>query len=145
MSVDPIYGVTKNPKKTILHVKGENFICPDNDCSRIVVRFTNKNGDRIVVKGRFANGEVETIYPEYPSPETLDVDISFNGIDWSNDKVKFSYIDPFVLGVRPRLISPKGTTKLMIDGYGMAHTGDDAKSRVAYKNYPDNKVLEVGG
>jgi len=67
------------------------------------------------------------IYPEYPSPETLDVDISFNGLDWSNDKVKFSYIDPFVLGVKPRLISPKGTTKLMVEGYGMAHTGDDSK------------------
>ena len=24
-SVDPTYGVTKNPKGTILHVKGENF------------------------------------------------------------------------------------------------------------------------
>lgn len=63
---------------------------------------------------------VHAEYPQYPSPETLTIDISMNGIDWSGDKVKFSYIDPFVLGVKPRLISPRGTTTLTIEGYGMA-------------------------
>jgi hypothetical protein len=111
----------------LIHVRGDNFACPGNDCSHIKVRFTNKNGDRIIIAGHFSGGEVTAVYPEYPAPETLDVDISFNGIDWSNDKVKFAYVDPFVLQVRPRLISPKGTTKLFIEGYGMAHTGDDSK------------------
>ena len=48
-SVNPTYGVTKNPKGTILEIKGDNFACPANDCSHIKVRFTNKFGDRIVV------------------------------------------------------------------------------------------------
>lgn len=68
-----------------------------------------------------------------------------NGIDWSGDKVQFAYIDPFVLGVKPRLISPKGTTKLMVEGYGMAHTGDDSKQKIAFKHYPDNKLLKSEG
>lgn len=68
-----------------------------------------------------------------------------NGIDWSGDKVQFAYIDPFVLGVKPRLISPRGTTTLLVEGYGMAHTGDDSKQQIAFKHYPDNKELTTGG
>jgi len=142
--VDPTYGVTKNPKGSYIYLDGENFACPAGDCSHIKVRFTNKNGDRIVIQGHFSSGQVYATYPEYPSPETLDVDISFNGLDWSNDHVKFSFVDPFVLGVKPRLISPKGTTKLMIEGYGMAHTTEE-NQQIAYRHYPDNKMLTSGG
>ena len=142
-SVEPTFGVTKNPNKTPLIVRGTNFNCP-GDCNHIKVRFTNKNGDRIITKGHMEGNEVHCIYPEYPSPETLDVDISFNGLEWSNDKVKFSYIDPFVLGVKPRLISPKGTTKLHIVGYGMGNT-TEAMQQIGYKHYPDNKMMTVGG
>jgi len=109
------------------------------------VRFTNKDGDKIIVKGQFSGGEVHTTYPEYPSPETLTVDISFNGLDWSGDQIKFAYVDPFVLGVKPRLISPKGDTKLLIEGYGMANTGDDSKQKIAFKHYPDNHLLNAEG
>jgi hypothetical protein len=85
------------------------------------------------------------VYPEYPSPETLYIDVSMNGIDWSGDKVQFAYIDPFVLGVKPRLISPRGTTTLLVEGYGMANTGDDSKQQIAFKHYPDNHQLTTGG
>lgn len=114
-------------------------MCPAGDCTHIKVRFTNKNLDRIIVNGHFSHeGEVWCTYPEYVAPETLDVDISFNGLDWSNDHVKFSYVDPFVLGVKPRLISPKGTTKIDIEGFGMANISDDSKTQIAFKHYPDN-------
>lgn len=84
------------------------------------------------------------VYPAYPAPETLDVDISFNGLDWSNDHVKFSYIDPFVLGVRPRLVSPRGTTKLWIYGYGMGNSTAD-EQMIGFKNYPAGKMCKSGG
>lgn len=48
--------------------------------------------------------------------------------------MNFSYIDPFVLGVKPRLISPRGTTTLLVEGFGFAHTGDDEKQQIAYAN-----------
>jgi len=79
-----------------------------------------------------SSGTIQCIEPEYPSPETLTVDVSFNGQDCSNDAVNFSYIVPFVLGVKPRLISPRGDTKVLVEGFGFAHTGDDEKQQIAY-------------
>ena len=32
-AVNPTYGVTKNPKNLKLTIIGENFDCPNNDCS----------------------------------------------------------------------------------------------------------------
>jgi len=133
--VAPQYGVTKNPKGTVLDISGENFKCPGDDCSKIGVRFTNYKGDQIFVKGHMStSGTIQCTEPEYPSPETLSVDVSFNGNDWSNDHVNFSYIDPFVLGVKPRLISPRGDTKVTVEGFGFANTGDDEKQQIAYAN-----------
>ena len=43
--VNPTYGVTKNPKNLNLEIYGENFVCPNNDCSKIKARFTNAQGD----------------------------------------------------------------------------------------------------
>jgi hypothetical protein len=38
-SVNPTYGVTKNPKGTKIDVAGDNFDCPNADCKKIRVRF----------------------------------------------------------------------------------------------------------
>ena len=144
-AVDPVFGVTKNPHQSKVKLIGENFVCPPGGCTHLKVRFTTKNGDRIVVNGEHESDTVvHAEYPQYPSPETLTIDISMNGIDWSGDKVKFSYIDPFVLGVKPRLISPRGTTTLTIEGYGMAQTGVDDMQQVSFMHYHDNVVLESG-
>jgi hypothetical protein len=63
-------------------------------------------------------GSVVCKIPKYPAPETLDVDVSFNGVDFTNDKVKFGFLDPYVLSIHPRLISAKETTILNMTGYG---------------------------
>lgn len=73
----------------------------------------------------------------------MTVDVSFNGLDWSNDNVNFSYIDPFVLGVRPRLISPKGTSKLLVEGFGFAHTGNDEEEQIAFAH--EYKPMQANG
>jgi len=133
-SVNPTYGVTKNPKKQVLEVSGDNFECPDHDCSKIKVRFTNKAGDEIFVNGEYTTaGTVRCQIPAYPAPETLNVDVSFNGLDYSNDNVTFGYIDPFILGVQPRLISSHGTTKVALKGYGFVRM-EDAKMQTVLKN-----------
>jgi len=111
--VNPTYGVTKNPKGLTLEVKGQNFECPNKDCGRIKVRFTNAKGDEIYSDGKLSESlSVITLIPKYPAPETLDVDVSFNGQDFTNDKVKFGFSDPYILDINPRLISTHGTTKL---------------------------------
>jgi hypothetical protein len=98
--VNPTYGVTKNPKKLNMEIYGENFVCPNNDCSKIKARFTNAQGDQIFMDAKMseANSVIVPI-PKYPAPETLDVDVSFNDQDFTNDGVKFGFLDPFILGI----------------------------------------------
>ena len=44
-SVTPTYGVVKNPNNKTIDIAGTNFRCPRDDCSKLKVRFKNKNGD----------------------------------------------------------------------------------------------------
>lgn len=127
-----------------MSISGDNFECPDGDCKNIKVRFTNKDGDEIIVDGDMTNGkDVVTQIPAYPAPETLKVDVSFNGIDYSNDNVEFGFIDPFILSVNPRLISTKGTSKLSIHGYGFVKT-EDSKMYTYFRNEDKTLVCADG-
>ena len=75
--------------------------------------------------------------PKYPAPETLDVDVSFNDQDYTNNGVKFGFLDPFILGIQPRLLSTHGTTKLNITGYGFVSM-EESKQLVVMKNMDEN-------
>lgn len=86
--IDPTYGETKNPKGSKLEISGDNFICPGGECSKIKVRFQNERGDNILQAGTMlSTGVIQCTIPKYPAPETLNVDISFNGQDFTNDHV----------------------------------------------------------
>lgn len=65
------------------------------------------------------NGSLESTIPAYTSPEVLTLDVSFNGQEYTNDRVEFGFLDPYILNVKPRLVSSHGTTKLTLKGYGM--------------------------
>jgi len=126
-AVNPSFGVTKNPRGLNMYVSGKNFECPQNDCSRIKVRFTNERGDMIFEDGTMKpDGTIECKIPRYPAPETLDVDVSFNGIDFTNDGVKYGFMDPYVLDIKPKLISSKGTTEVTMFGYGFVQMDSDS-------------------
>ena len=88
-AVSPTHGVTKNPNDDKLTISGENFACPNDDCSRIRVRFTNYLGDQIYTVGEWVaqTGTIRCLIPKYPAPETLDVDVSFNDQDYTNNRV----------------------------------------------------------
>lgn len=133
-AVNPTYGVTKNPKGYKIEISGDNFQCPNNDCSRIKVRFMNSMGDKIYVDGKMTDtGAVICEIPKYPAPETLDVDVSFNDQDFTNDHVKYGFLDPYILGISPRLVSTHGSTRLNLTGYGFVQM-EESKSVVAYKS-----------
>jgi len=51
-TISPTYGETKNPRGSKLDISGDNFICPNSDCSKIKVRFQNERGDNIFEEGR---------------------------------------------------------------------------------------------
>jgi hypothetical protein len=52
-AVTPSQGVTKNPRNLTVAVTGENFKCPNDDCSKVKVRFRNKDMDEIIVNGHY--------------------------------------------------------------------------------------------
>lgn len=87
-------------------------------------------------------GTVRCLTPAYPAPETLTVDVSFNGLDYSNEKVTYGYIDPFVLQVEPRLISASGSTKVALKGYGFVRM-EDSKMQAEFAN--ENETLTCQG
>lgn len=61
------------------------------------------------------------------------VDVSFNGQDYTNDGVTYGFMDPYVLGISPRMISTSGSTHLTLHGYGFVQM-DDSMSVVVYKD-----------
>lgn len=78
-------------------------------------------------------GQVVCKIPKYPAPETLVVDVSFNGQDYTNDGVTYGFMDPYVLGISPRMVSTSGSTRLTLYGYGFVQM-EDAMSVVVYKD-----------
>lgn len=132
-AVSPTYGVTKNPKGLSITISGENFDCPNSDCTKIKVRFQNERGDWIFEEGAKISNTITAKIPKYPAPETLDVDVSMNGVDFTNDHVKYGFMDPYVIDIQPRLISPKGTTTVNMTGYGFVNMEDANKSVVNYQ------------
>ena len=61
----------------------------------------------------------------------MNVDISMNGVDFTNDHVTYGFMDPYVIDIQPRLFSPKGTTIANMTGYGFVQM-EDSKSVVNY-------------
>jgi len=142
-SVNPPNGVTKNPRGLNLAISGENFVCPNNDCREIKVRFTNARGDAIFEDGRLGEaGTVVCKIPKYPAPETLNVDVSFNGLDFTNDDVSYGFTDPYILGIQPRMISASGATQLTLSGYGFVQL-DDQHSVIVVKDRR-NEPMQCG-
>jgi len=144
-AVSPTYGETKNPKGLNLTIYGENFECPNGDCSHVKVRFTNDIGDKIFEDGTFIASDktVTCMIPRYPAPETLSVDVSFNAQDFTNDNEKYGFMDPYILNIQPRLVSTKGTTTLSLSGYGFVQM-EDTKSLVAVKSLDENLLCKDG-
>jgi hypothetical protein len=62
--------------------------------------------------------------PKYTRPDVLQVEVTFNGQDYTNDKLTYGYFDPFVLDIQPRLISKRGTTQVHIKGFGFVNSPD---------------------
>lgn len=114
-------------------ISGENLDCPKNDCSKIKVRFTNDKGDMIIVDGEKDGSNIKCKIPKYPAPETLTVDVAMNGIEFTNGKITYGFMDPYVLQITPRLFSPKGTTVATLHGYGFSQQ-DTSKQTVQFSS-----------
>ena len=64
----------------------------------------------------------------------LDVEVSMNGRDFSNNKIQFGFYDPFVLRVTPSLISKTGSTRVEIRGFGFVDSSKVGGLKVLFDN-----------
>ena len=81
---------------------------------------------------------VRCVIPKYTKPDVLPVEVSVDGQEYTNDNNTYGFFDPYILDVRPRLIHPKGTTKVRLIGFGFVNsTGKDLKSKFGTVNDGD--------
>ncbi|CAI2384727.1 unnamed protein product [Moneuplotes crassus] len=132
--INPEFGEIRRSNDMTIDVHGNSFDCPNNNCNDVTCKFgTDPNS--IVIKGyRQSSNLIKCPIPDYPQPDVLDVEVSMNGKDYSNNKVHFGFYDPFVLRVEPRLVSKSGTTKVEISGFGFVDSTNAGGLKVLYDN-----------
>jgi hypothetical protein len=89
------------------------------------------------------DNRVEVEVPRYTKPDVLEVEVSVNGEDYTNDKVTYGFFDPFLVNVGPRLISPDGNTELKMTGFGFVNSDPD-QIKVKYVGKDDRELLCKG-
>lgn len=101
-----------------------------------------EEGKAIYVKGNMlANGNIQCEVPDYTKPDVLAVEVTFNGQDYTNDHQTFGFFDPYILDIVPRFISPAGTTKLRLIGFGFV----DSEASQLKAKYENTKGLTCNG
>lgn len=128
--ITPPYGPVKSPHDETIEIFGKNFKCPDADCKDLWVRFGDPDNG-IYVKGeKTGDDKVKCKVPKYTKPDVLPVEVTFNGQDYTHDNQTYGFFDPFILDVKPRLISVRGTTLVRLYGFGFVNsTGTELKSK----------------
>ena len=125
----------KSPNNETVDIIGKNFQCPDPDCKDLWVRFGDpENG--INVKGeKVGDDRVRAVVPKYTKPDVLPVEVTFNGQDYTHDNNTYGFFDPYILDVRPRLISTKGTTRVRLYGFGFVNASStELKTKLSHIN-----------
>jgi hypothetical protein len=105
-----------------MDIEGKNFKCPELTCSDLSVRF-GEVGLAIYVKGQWVNENLIRVkVPRYTKPQVLNVELTLNGKDWTNDGLTYGYFDPFIIRAEPALASIDGTTKIKLIGFGFVNS-----------------------
>lgn len=126
IKISPGYGPLKTENSQI-ELTLDNLILVGEDVQNLYCKF--KSHDRTYIqKGEYimAN-KVNCTAPNVNVPSTYDVEISMDGDDFTNNGLKFTYYDPYVLKVVPPMVSSRGGTKIKVYGYGFANSGENLK------------------
>lgn len=133
-SIDPEFGEVRHSDNLSIDVHGRNFDCPQGNCHNVKCKFGSEP-DAIIVKGIRQSSEViKCPLPNYPQPDVLNVEVTMNGRDYSNNGHQFGYYDPFVLHVTPKLVSKTGSTRVEIRGFGFVDSSKIGGLKVLYDN-----------
>ena len=115
----------KSTEETTLIVKGKNFKCPENDCSKLRCRF-GEGSESIYTEGtRINDNEIQCKVPIYSKPDVLRLEVTLNGQDFTNNGFTYGYFDPFIYKVTPPLVSKRGNTTITIHGHGFVNTSSE--------------------
>ena len=137
-SIDPHFGPVKSPNDETAILYGLNFVCPQNDCSKVTVRFGDHDYGTYVPGTVLSSTSIQVHVPKYTKPDILPVEVSMNGKDYTNDHVTYGFFDAFVLSVNPRLVVKRGYTKLTVRGFGFVNSeASQLKSKFRSKEEGD--------
>ena len=143
--IKPAYGNANKRGKKYLTILGKNFKCLTKGCKNLKCKFIFKlsefKNDSIYKKGIFiSENKMKCLIPFFNRPETVSVEISLNNRDYTNNKVIFTYFDPFIFSFNPAIISSesikifkiviffliffyfKASSEVLVRGYGFANT-----------------------
>lgn len=128
-AVEPLFGPLKQTEDTDeIEVTLDNYFCNEN-CDNIMCRYKSEN-NVFFEKGRYERpNTVNCSLPGVNMPENYNVEVTFNGDDYTNNGMNYTFYDPYVLKVVPQMVSSKGGTKLDIFGFGFANSGDNLKAK----------------
>jgi hypothetical protein len=62
----------------------------------------------------------------------LPIEISFNGVDFTNSNLTYGYFDPFVIRIQPNLVSQTKPSDLRIHGFGFINPDNSNDIKVKF-------------
>jgi len=136
-TVEPTFGKIKQQGATI-KVNGRYFECQDDACANLKCSFSGSNF-QVVTKGvRKSSTTIICDLPVVSRPEETLVQISVDGVDYTAQKVYYTFYSAFVVNVNPAYVPVEGNIPVRVYGFGFANTG---KLQVRLENSKDNSVL----
>ena len=139
-SLNPNFGRIKQ-EKTTLTVKGRFLNCPNNVCDNVKCSFSGLNYKVVTDGTRKSSSEVICEIPSLSRPDQTIVQITMNGVDWTSQKVTYTFYDAFVVNVDPPYIPVEGSVDVKVIGLGFA---DTQQLKVRLHDSKDGSVLRCG-
>jgi len=135
LKLSPSIGPVKDPLDPDMEIEGNDFVCPQSDCKDIKVRFGAGPKGYIYMPGELVSpNKIRCKIPKYTKPDVLPVELTLNGVDYTNSNMTYGYYDPYVIDAQPRLIAVDGSTEVTLSGIGFVNS-DELK--VSYRNGND--------
>jgi hypothetical protein len=134
--LNPKYGPVKVETEQNITLTGSNFRCFDNNCATLACQFGTHPYPLFTQAWLVSSTEVICRLPQLSRPETVTVEVSLNGVDFTQDHRTYSYFDAFVLDIAPHYGRNEGGTSISVKGFGFADTGDELLCRFGSKDQP---------
>lgn len=130
VKISPNFGPLNGNSDQLINVNLDKYKCSGNDCDHLICRFSNEN-DVILEKAEFKEENLLACsIPRVSHPSSYKLEVSFNGgDDFTNNGFTYTFYDPYVTKVEPKIIASEGNTTIDIYGTGFADSGDNLKVR----------------